>query len=855
MDNNLNVEQSTLSLRDKVVNAINNIDIALICIMALTAILYFHNLGDLPFAPDEATYTSQSAILAGHDEYRENFIPYSRSATNFQIHQFFTSLFLREYGVNEYAARLPTALMGVLSVFLVYIIARQLFNRRMALLSSLFIGINGYSLHFNRQINLDTSLVFFMILSIMFIVEWRKTRKDWYFYLFLISIILSTMSKVIIIVPLAIVVFAYLYVEKDHYAGLKMLLKPISILIIFGSIYYVYSFITGIVGIDDFVKTLTYASERETVGTPSFYVKTVFLLLGYAFPIVTMVGLMVSLKKRTEGDALILIWFATILLFFTYYPLQGYNYIFPIIPPLCLLCGRAIDEIADHIKKSTIVAIIVPLMIILSIYPTFNVLNNPDEVVYSIAPVRFDSLKYTILQDAATWLKDNAKSSGGNTNDGNANGGGRDINVAIYTFADSHVFSYYSGLKIYSISNSPGFYIPSDDGVNGGYAKIKWETTDVYKMIENGKIDYIVYMDEPRVMKNMTKFYDNDGMGFNAVYRKVYKTPSWYKKSLFNITIFEVQKPVSPKMESIDKSHFSVVVIPDPQEYSRGRPDIFINQTRWIKENVDTLNIKFVLQVGDLVDSGKSATQWNVANRSMSILDGSVPYLVTIGDHDYDSGYTFSPAMRLTTMYNTYFGYEKFAKYDWFGGHFPESGSENMYGFFSSGVGSVDSGDSGNNKDYMAISLEYCPTDETIAWADNVISENSDKKVIVFTHLYLNNKGMRTTALSVDSCSSSGVAGNEGEDIWNKLISRHNNVVLVVSGDQFGFGVRTDYVGDAPVNQVMENFQSVMNGGNGYLSIYTFMPEQNKIELRTYSPFLNKYDTAPEHMFDFTYKS
>ena len=77
---------------------------------------------------------------------------------------------------------------------------------------------------------------------------------------------------------------------------------------------------------------------------------------------------------------------------------------------------------------------------------------------------------------------------------------------------------------------------------------------------------------------------------------------------------------------------------------------------------------------------------------------------------------------------------------------------------------------------------------------------------------------------------------------------------MVVSGDQLGIGVRTDYIGDYPVNQVLENFQSALNGGNGYLSIYTFIPEENKIELRAYSPYLNQYDTAPEHMFDFTYK-
>jgi len=107
-------------------------------------------------------------------------------------------------------------------------------------------------------------------------------------------------------------------------------------------------------------------------------------------------------------------------------------------------------------------------------------------------------------------------------------------------------------------------------------------------------------------------------------------------------------------MESIDRTRFTVIGLSDPQEYARSRPDIFMNQTKWIKENVDSLNIKFVFQPGDLVDSGKSATQWNVIDRSMDVLDGAVPYLVTMGDHDYDSGNSLTPGMRSSVNYNTY---------------------------------------------------------------------------------------------------------------------------------------------------------------------------------------------------------
>jgi len=58
-------------------------------------------------------------------------------------------------------------------------------------------------------------------------------------------------------------IFAFLYAEKDYKEGLKMLIKPISILIMIASIYYAYHFITTIVGVDDFIKTLTYASGRK----------------------------------------------------------------------------------------------------------------------------------------------------------------------------------------------------------------------------------------------------------------------------------------------------------------------------------------------------------------------------------------------------------------------------------------------------------------------------------------------------------------------------------------------------------------------------------------------------------------
>ena len=59
--------------------------------------------------------------------------------------------------------------------------------------------------------------------------------------------------------------------------------------------------------------------------------------------------------------------------------------------------------------------------------------------------------------------------------------------------------------------------------------------------------------------------------------------------SFSNVTIATV---------SAGDQNFSIVVLPDTQFYSESYPGIFTNQTQWIVDNKDRLNIKFVIHVG-----------------------------------------------------------------------------------------------------------------------------------------------------------------------------------------------------------------------------------------------------------------
>ena len=80
---------------------------------------------------------------------------------------------------------------------------------------------------------------------------------------------------------------------------------------------------------------------------------------------------------------------------------------------------------------------------------------------------------------------------------------------------------------------------------------------------------------------------------------------------------------------------YTLAVLPDTQGYCGKRyPHHFYNQTKWIAENVDAHQIKYVIHLGDVTQQNQPR-QWEIGQRAMKMLNGKVPYLVATGNHDY----------------------------------------------------------------------------------------------------------------------------------------------------------------------------------------------------------------------------
>ncbi len=292
---------------------------------------------------------------------------------------------------------------------------------------------------------------------------------------------------------------------------------------------------------------------------------------------------------------------------------------------------------------------------------------------------------------------------------------------------------------------------------------------------------------------------------------------------------------------------FTIAALPDTQFYAKSYPQIFNAETKWIADHASQMNIKLVVGLGDIVDSGSNVGQWQNADAAYRLLDGKVPYVAAIGNHDYDlnkvSGRTSS-----ATNFNAYFGPNRYRGQASYKGSYPSGSNENFYSVFTLG-----------GQQYLVLVLECFPRNSVLGWAAAVLRNNPDKQVIVVTHAYTYADSTRMDKCDSNSAASFGVAqDNDGEQVWEKFVSKYPNITMVLSGHVVqgdGTGHRTDMgVGGNIVNEMLSDYQSWPNGGDGYIRLITVKPAANQVVVRTYSPYLNKWLTDAHNQFTVPYK-
>ena len=156
-------------IRNKTSNKLDYILLGII--IAIAAILRLWKLGEVPFMHDEFS----ALIRTDFDNLRDLFTKGIIVDTHPAGVQFFLYLWVKLFGWSEFWVKLPFALMGIASIYLVFKVGKQWFNNKVGLLSAAFFAVSQFTVFYSQLARPYIAGMFFVLL---FAVFWNKMLFD-----------------------------------------------------------------------------------------------------------------------------------------------------------------------------------------------------------------------------------------------------------------------------------------------------------------------------------------------------------------------------------------------------------------------------------------------------------------------------------------------------------------------------------------------------------------------------------------------------------------------------------------------------------------------------------------------------
>ena len=384
------------------------------------------------------------------------------------------------------------------------------------------------------------------------------------------------------------------------------------------------------------------------------------------------------------------------------------------------------------------------------------------------------------------------------------------VHVAIVRDVDAKTVScYIDGELKQTVSLATPSYIGTDsNSVIGGdnratnscYFRGELKSVAIYKDIRTAE----------EILSDSKGGYDEDNlMGFYQLVQGAKEFTGTGQRSPKFINL----SPFIKDYQGVTDYAYSFAIIGDTQILSYHHPKKLAAMYDWIVENAKAKKMKFVIGLGDITDRNTEA-EWEAAKEAITKMNGVVPYSIVRGNHD-------QPVDR----FNRYFSYTEFGKnvdgsYD--------GTMCNTYQKFN--VGTIK---------YLILNLDFGPSDAVLDWANKVVAEHPDYNVIIATHIYMKANGNFLT--ETDGHNATRYGGiNTGDKIWDKLASKHENIVLLLSGhiasETIGISRRKGVNGNDVMQLMIDPQDSDADrGGVGNVAMLYFSNDGSQVDIEYYS--------------------
>ena len=125
------------------------------------------------------------------------------------------------FGMTEIGVRLASVIFGVMSIFGVYFLAKELINRKVAIIAALFLSISPWHLQFSRQANDSGFILPFLLFGLWFFIKGLKKYRYMVISSMLFSLSFYGYATSALFTPLLVLFLFFIYRKTFLNYGMK----------------------------------------------------------------------------------------------------------------------------------------------------------------------------------------------------------------------------------------------------------------------------------------------------------------------------------------------------------------------------------------------------------------------------------------------------------------------------------------------------------------------------------------------------------------------------------------------------------------------------------------------------------
>jgi dolichol-phosphate mannosyltransferase len=309
----------------------------LTAIMALSVVFRFWQLNAIGFNTDEAVYTGSAASLAGNSTLAAMFPVFRAHPLLFQT---LLSVVLRVHG-TDWTGRAFAAVIGVATVGVTFALGRKLYGQVAGLVAALLLAVMPYEVVVSRQVLLDGLMTLCLTAALYCVVRYVETgRLSW------LLACASAMSAAILSKETSAVLLGALYVffalTPAARVRVKQILLASALIVAEVAIWPISLKLAGHTSTGQ--SYLLWQLFRRANHGPWFYFTVLPAWIGPALIAAGLAGLVWLRRETTWRERLLGAWIVVPVLFFSVWPVKGFQYLLPISPVLAILAGRAMSR-------------------------------------------------------------------------------------------------------------------------------------------------------------------------------------------------------------------------------------------------------------------------------------------------------------------------------------------------------------------------------------------------------------------------------------------------------------------------------------------------------------------------------